>query len=91
MSNPNRVVPIPAFRKEDYATALAIFEDRNQMPGTWEQWEEVVKDTEKAAKASGLIAQRVYIDPHSFVAWCRQNGLGVNTEAREKFIRFLLA
>ncbi len=80
-----RAVGIAWIRKEDYLAALAVFEDGNNLPRTWERWEQSAKGMEAKFKADGYIVERVYIDPETFPDWCRNNGVGVNSKGRIKF------
>jgi hypothetical protein len=86
-----RAVGIAWFRKEDYSTLLAIFEDGDQFARTWEEWEKGAKEAEQKFKADGYIVERVYIDPDTFADWCRQEGVRVAREGRSRFAGSVVA
>jgi len=86
-----RAVGIAWIRKEDYPSALSVFEDGAQFFPLWEQWEESAKKTEKTFKDQGYIVERVYIDPDTFGAWCRVNGFSTGRDGRGNFAAAIVA
>ena len=88
---PIRALGITWFRKEDYAALLAIFEDAHKMPRKWEDWLKGAEKMEQEMKAKGHMTERVYIDPETFPAWCRKEGVRVAREGRNKFAATFVA
>lgn len=80
-----QVVALPWMRREDYAALRALFEDGHKFESRWEDWHERAKKIESDCFAKGFIVERVYLDPNSFVEWCRQNGAGADDHGRMKF------
>lgn len=80
-----RAVGLPWCREEDYAAFLAICEDANSLPSTWEKFIKASEKAEQAWKAQGYIVERAYIDPETFPDWCRTHGVGVNSQGRMRF------
>jgi|SRR6266478_4136164 hypothetical protein len=79
------VIGLAWFRKEDYPSLLAIFDDAREMHETWEEWEESAKKVAERLKTEGYIIERVYIDPDTFPGWCRKAGLKITAAARSRF------
>jgi hypothetical protein len=83
--HPTGVIGLAWFRKEDYPSLLAIFDDAHEMHETWEEWEESAKKVAERLKTEGRIIERVYIDPDTFPGWCREAGVKITGAARSKF------
>lgn len=87
--NPNNVpsaVGIGWYRPETYAHCLKIFDDRNDLPDTFEEWKQLAERTERQLAAQGMKTVRVDIDPNTFPAWCRKNGFAkIDKHARMAF------
>ncbi len=79
------IIGIPWCREENYPTFVAIFEDRKDLPATWEEFAKAAQETEDHWKAQGSSTVRVYIDPHTFPAWCQSKGCRIDSKARNKF------
>jgi hypothetical protein len=86
-----RAAGIPWVREEDYAAFLAICEDADSLPTTWERFVQFSEEAERRFEADGLIVVRAYIDPDRFPDWCRSQGLRVNSQARQQFSAFVAA
>jgi hypothetical protein len=80
-----RTAGLPWVRKEDYAAFLAIMEDADGLPATWEKFAQLSEEGERAMKADGLIVERANIDPETFPYWCAAHGYGVNSQGRMAF------
>lgn len=72
-------------REEDYSAFVAIFEDRKDLPATWEAFAKAMQEAEDHWKAQGSSTVRVYIDPRTFPVWCKRKGCRVDAQARNKF------
>ncbi len=86
-----RAVGVLWCRKEDYAAFLAICEDADRLPATWEKFAEFSQTAEDSWKAKGYIVERAYIDPETFPAWCAQRGLSIDSKARMTFAASLVS
>jgi hypothetical protein len=84
-------VGVTWFREEDYPILLEIFDDADKMPGSWNEWLKSAQQMEEWAKAQGYRTQRVYIDPDSFADWCLCEGMGTDSQGRQKFALDTLA
>lgn len=85
MKTPKPVVGLVWYRLEDYADALAIMEDRDQLPATYSLWRMKAEQAEKEQQRLGRVTVRAYINPAEFAAWCKALGLNVNAEIRNRF------
>lgn len=68
-----------------YIKALAIFEDAFNMPTTYVDWMEQVKEITEKAQSDGWVIIRAEFDPDTFPAWCKSRGLNVDAKARVAF------
>lgn len=80
-----RAAGIPWFRKEDYAAILAIMENSYDFLPIWEDWLKRAEKDENFLKGKGYIVERIYIDPDTFIAWCKKAGCRVDSKACERF------
>lgn len=87
--NPRNVpcaVGIGWYRPETYAQCLEIFDDRDDLPASFEEWKQLAERTEQQLVAQGMKTVRVDIDPATFPEWCRENGFGrIDKHARMAF------
>ena len=70
------------YQEEHYEQLLAIFDDAELLPPTYQAW--LVRAEEKKAEveAAGDQVMKVFIDPETFPEWCAQKGLPKDAEAR---------
>lgn len=70
------------YKEEHYEQLLAIFDDAELLPPTYQAW--LVRAEEKKAEveAAGDQVMKVFIDPETFPEWCAQKGLAKDAEAR---------
>ena len=80
-----RAAGVPWVRAEDWLAFLAIMEDRDDSPVSWEIFNQRSEQFESSLKAQGYIVVRAYIDPETFPDWCRTHGHRVNAEGRGSF------
>lgn len=82
-NNVPSVVGIGWYKAETYSQCLKIFDDRDDLPDSFEDWQQFAVRTEQQLAAQGMKTVRVEIDPTTFSAWCRENGFArVNKDAR---------
>jgi hypothetical protein len=87
METPN-VIPVAGmvwYRFEDYDHILQIMEDRATLPGTYSKWRVQAEQNERQTRRRGYSVVRVEIDPKTFLAWCAERGLRVDSKARMEF------
>lgn len=72
------------YKEEDYQTLLTIFDDRDQLPPTYEKWLSKAEKMKEEGEAAGDQVIKVYIDPETFPEWCRIKNLPLNAESRSQ-------
>lgn len=83
--NPS-VVAIPWYTLTAYKSCLGIFFDREDLPSTFEKWNERALGVERELRSKGSNVLRVYIEPDSFVAWCIDHKIDrYDRDARMKY------
>lgn len=85
MSTTIRATGIPWYAREDYPGILAIMEDAQVLPATWEEWFKRAKKVRDQLRAQGHIVEQVHIDPDTFPEWCGANGHNVDAKGRTAF------
>ena len=80
-----KVAGIPWYRLEDYETAMTIMEDRKNLHRTYTEWRLAAEQAEKHMRRNGWATIRAYIDPGNFAAWCRSNGVNVDSKGRNHY------
>ncbi|HMK66211.1 MAG TPA: hypothetical protein VK564_10480 [Thermodesulfobacteriota bacterium] len=81
------IIGIPWYKDEaTYRKALVIFDDIENMPGSFEGWKALVERQLELIRSEGNIALRVDIDPETFVAWCTSHGLIANSQGLIAFV-----
>lgn len=85
MSTTIRAVGIPWYDREDYARVLAVMEDAEVLPATWEDWFKKAKNVRDQLRAQGHLVEKVHVDPDTFPDWCRANGHNVDAKGRTAF------
>jgi hypothetical protein len=78
-------VGFPWFRREDYAAARAIMQDRDRLSPSYEAWLHRMTEAEADATADGYHVIRVMIDPQTFPLWYRRHHLQIDVTARTLF------
>jgi hypothetical protein len=80
-----QVVGIAWYRPDDYREILRIMADRHLLPATYDEWKQQAEGLERQQLGKGVRVVRAVIDPQTFPAWCRRNGLNVDAQARMRF------
>jgi hypothetical protein len=79
------VVAIGWYSREDYPDILAIMEDAEKFPKTYDRWLQTAETGERRLQESGNRVVRATIDPKMFVAWCNAQGLRRDANSRISF------
>lgn len=72
-----QVIGICWYTPETYGPCLAVFDDRNSLHQSYEDWLRFAVDVEQKLTERGIGVIRVAMDPDTFVEWCRENGFEV--------------
>lgn len=74
------------YRPETYERCLAIFQDADDLPDTYDEWLVQAEEGEEQLKREGLKVVRAEIDPVAFPGWCANEGYAqIDTHARIAF------
>jgi len=73
------------FERTDYDRLLALFEDRDQYPPNHDEWLGWAEAAAAKLVIAGEPVVRIKLDPDEFSAWCKRNGLKVDSQARSRF------
>ncbi|MCU7839752.1 MAG: hypothetical protein KZQ94_10300 [Candidatus Thiodiazotropha sp. (ex Troendleina suluensis)] len=91
MANIVRAFGFAWFRREDYNRCLKIFIDSKVLPSQFDKWLKLANRALDDCKRQGNIAEKVYIDPDTFPAWCASRGLDVDAKARMAYASEVVA
>jgi hypothetical protein len=83
---PNRVVGIGWYRREQWALLKAESADAAALEDTYEEWLQGAERIVRDLASHGVTAERVDIDVTSLVAWCHEHGRRVDGAARADFV-----
>ena len=61
---------------------MELFPDRHLLPPSYKEWLKLAEDMKKKVEASGDVVIKVYIDPITFPAWCKEHGKAMDSESR---------
>ncbi len=83
--------PLPAvgafwIEQADYPAALAMFDDGDTFPPSWQEWLKMAKEMKKGLEAYGHPVMKVHIDPATFPAWCAAHGTTPGRQGRKAFV-----
>ena len=79
------VVGIAWYRREDYSLLLALFDDSEALPKTFDEWLAKAEETEREVSKAGLRVSRVLLIPKEFIDWCASHDLRRDAKARSRF------
>jgi hypothetical protein len=84
--NPNEEGPaIQAmvwYKEEDWDTLMALFTDSHLLPPSYAEWLKRAEEMQKKVEGSGDLVMKVFIDPETFPAWCKEKGKEMDSAAR---------
>ncbi len=70
------------YKEEDWDTLMGLFPDRHLLPPSYADWLGRAEEMVKKVEGSGDVVMKVFIDPETFPAWCKEQGKEMNSEAR---------
>jgi hypothetical protein len=73
------------YRRADYDRILAIMDDSEEFPNSFEEWEQTARHQVAAARSRGATIKEVFIEPERFVAFCKRKGFSKNGVARAEY------
>lgn len=72
-------------RRDDFDQLRSVFEDRDSFFETFEEWEAMALKAEQSLQRMGTHVMRAYLDAIQFPAWCREEGIPMNGDARVRW------
>jgi len=70
------------YKEEDWDTLMELFPDSHRLPPSYEDWKGRADEMKIKAEESGDVVIKVFIDPETFPAWCKEQGKEMNSESR---------
>ena len=84
-----RAFGFPWYTQENYTEILKIMQDAHLLPRTYNEWLAKAIQKVQEIESEGGITLKVYIDPQTFPAWCRQRGLHIDSKARIEYANLI--
>ncbi len=70
------------YREEEWETLRKLFTDSHLLPATYKNWLQRAEEMVTKVEATGDIVVKVFIDPVTFPAWCKEKGREMDSNAR---------
>ena len=70
------------YKEKDWDTLMELFPDSHLLPPSYKDWKSRAEEMKTQVEAGGDVVIKVYIDPETFPAWCKDQGKEMNSEAR---------
>jgi len=70
------------YKEEDWDTLNKLFTDSHLLPKSYADWLSRAEAMVKTVENSGDVVMKVYIDPETFPAWCKEKGREMDSESR---------
>ncbi len=74
------------YKKEQWKLLRECSEDVENLENTYYEWVANANDTIKKISNSGHRIEKIEIDVHELIVWCKKENCTVNGESRSKFI-----
>ncbi|MGB3212839.1 MAG: hypothetical protein WBB19_19215 [Desulforhopalus sp.] len=72
------------YKKEHYSELIALFDDAELLPKTYESWLSRAEEKKTEVEAGGDQVIKVFIDPETFPRWCKERNLAKDANARSQ-------
>ncbi len=70
------------YKEEHWDTLTKIFTDSHLLPKSYADWLARAEEMVKKVEGSGDVIMKVFIDPDTFPAWCKEKGREMDSDAR---------
>jgi hypothetical protein len=74
------------YTPESYRELLAIADDRDALPDTFEEWEKQARKTLFIMRGEGHEPEQVFLNISELRAWCLERKLPINGNTRADFV-----
>jgi hypothetical protein len=78
------------YTPESYRELLAIADDRDALPDTFEEWEKQARKTLFIMRGDGHEPEQVFLKIAELRAWCMKKRLPINGKTRASFVSEVL-
>ena len=72
------------YKEEHYSELLALFDDTELLPPTYQHWLARAEEKKTEVEAGGDQVIKVFIDPVTFPEWCEKRNLAKDANARSQ-------
>jgi hypothetical protein len=72
------------YKEEHYKELLALFDDAELLPQTYQHWLTRAEEKKTEVEAGGDQVIKVFIDPETFPEWCNDKNLRKDANARSQ-------
>ena len=72
------------YKEEHYAELLAMFDDAELLPPTYQHWLARAEEKKAEVEANGDQVIKVFIDPETFPQWCDKKNLPKDANSRSQ-------
>lgn len=70
------------YKEENWDSLMELFTDSHLLPKSYNDWLARAEDMIKKVEGSGDVVMKVFIDPVTFPAWCKEKGKEMDMNAR---------
>jgi hypothetical protein len=70
------------YKEEHYQSLLALFDDADLLPPTYQDWLVRAEEKKTEVEAAGDQVLKVFIDPDTFSEWCEKKNLPRDANSR---------
>ncbi len=70
------------YKEENWDTLMGLFSDRHLLPPAYADWLTLAEEMVQKVESTGDVVVKVFIDPETFPAWCKEQGREMNSDAR---------
>lgn len=70
------------YKEEDWDTLMKLFTDSHLLPKSYADWLPRAEEMVKKVEGNGDMVMKVFIDPETFPAWCKEKGKEMDMNAR---------
>lgn len=70
------------YKEKDWDTLMDLFSDSQLLPPNYANWLARAEEMVQKVENGGDVVVKVFIDPETFPAWCKEQGREMNSDAR---------
>ncbi len=70
------------YKEDDWDKLIELFTDSHLLPKSYEDWLKRAEEMADKVEAAGDVVMKVFIDPETFPAWCKEKKREMDMNAR---------